>query len=756
MKNRLYSVGLILAASVAFSPTVVAQELEEIVVTAQRRAQDMQDVPIMVSAFTRDAVRDLGWNDVTLVAHQTPNLQIKYSWGNSMPAYTIRGVGMNSFQASDQSSVALFIDDVFQTSMVSMGAHLYDIERVEVLKGPQGTLFGRNTNGGAVNYLTRAPSQESEGFMRVDYGSYDRIEVETAVGGAINDNWSARLSGFTVQQGEGWVHDRVSGKDVGEVNITAGRAQLLYEPSEDFSARFILFGSQDSSHPVYFQHIGTNAIGGGGSCQAMMEGRIDPFTCVDALGYSDTDGDPYAGDYTNAPNTHIDADMRLDNTNIGATVIIDKTFETFDLTSVSHWQSYDRWQPKESDGNPALFVDFLFASDVSAVSQEIRLTSTTESNFNWILGASIAKDSAEENPHRIGYLDDLGVRFGLTYKQERLNAAVFGQGIWELSDKLRLEVGGRFLYDDVDFYARTYIDVGGGGVNDEVVEFVVAGCPDPAGVIPLDCALDDTAFTGKIGLDYSVDDDTMIYGSIATGYKPGGFNGGLNTNSELYTPYQEETVTALELGIKTDLLDGRAQLNAAAFSYDYKGLQAATPRPAQNQAGVLNFLTNLAAADISGAEAEFRVLVTENIELNLGASILNTKNNDPGANFDGPWGQSERRLANAPKNSFNAALAWNVPNSDGSSWRFFTDYVYEGDHWKQIVNVKALMVNQSLWNARATWTSADEKWSLSAYGKNLSDTVYIMDDLGAGVALGWGVQVVGMPRTWGISARYEF
>jgi iron complex outermembrane receptor protein len=344
----------------------------------------------------------------------------------------------------------------------------------------------------------------------------------------------------------------------------------------------------------------------------------------------------------------------------------------------------------------------------------------------------------------------------LRYKQERFNAGLYAQGVWQLSDQWRLEVGGRAVYDDVDFAATTYIDIDPDPVG--VTELVVAGCPDPAGVIPLDCQLDETAVTGKIGLDWSPNDDLLIYGSVSSGYKPGGFNGGLNTNSELYTPFDEEEVIALELGLKVTLWDGRAQLNAAIFDYDYEGLQASTARPAQNQAGVLTFLTNLETADISGAEAEFRVMLSDNVELNLGASVLDTKNNDPGANFDGPYdfNDSPRKLANAPESTFNIALGWDIPMGNGSRIRLFTDYNYEGDHYNQIVNARALETTNSLWNARVTWFSPNENLSVALYGKNLTDEVYRVDDLGAGGGLGWGVLVNGMPRTYGIGAVYSF
>ena len=229
---------------------------------------------------------------------------------------------------------------------------------------------------------------------------------------------------------------------------------------------------------------------------------------------------------------------------------------------------------------------------------------------------------------------------------------------------------------------------------------------------------------GKIGLDWSPNDDLLIYGSVSTGYKPGGYNGGLVTNSAVYLPFDEEEVIALEIGLKATLMDGRAQLNVAVFDYDYKGLQASTAR--DTATGVLTFLTNLDDASISGAEAEFRVKLTENLELNLGASVLDTKNEDPGANFDGPYdfNNSPRKLANAPENSFNAALGWDSPLSNGSRFRLFTDYNYEGDHFNEIENSLALETTNSLWNARVTWFSADENLSLALYGKNLADKLY--------------------------------
>jgi iron complex outermembrane receptor protein len=269
-----------------------------------------------------------------------------------MPVYTIRGVGMNSFQASDTSSVGLYVDDVFQTSVATMGAFLYDIDRVEVLKGPQGTLFGRNTNGGAINYLTKAPSMESsDGYVRADYSRFNRIELEAAFGGPISDNWAARGSFMTIQQSDGVVYDRTSGTDIGEVDIWAVRGQLLYQPSDDFSVRAIVFASTDQSQPVYFQHFGTlDGAFSATPCQAFREGRLDPNTCFDLLGYSDTDGDPYAGDYTDDFDTEINSKAHLDNENVGATLHIDKAFGNMDFRSVTSFQTYDRFQPKESDG----------------------------------------------------------------------------------------------------------------------------------------------------------------------------------------------------------------------------------------------------------------------------------------------------------------------------------------------------------------------------------------------------------------------
>ena len=742
--------------------------IEEIVVTAQKRAQSIQDVHISMNAFDADDIKDLGWTDITQVANQSPNLDIKYTWGNSMPVYTIRGVGMQSFQASDTPSVGLFIDEVFQTSVAVMGAHLYDIERVEVIKGPQGDVFGRNTNGGAVSYFTRKPSREVEGYVRNDYGKWDRWEFEAAVGGPLSDTLSGRVSLMSIQQGDGWVYNRTTGNDVGEVDILSGRLQLLWEPADDLSLNFKLFASRDRSQPVYFQHVGyrDKANPFGGVCQAFLENRLDPETCVDYGGYSDTDGDPFAGDYTNDPSTYINENETLKNDNIGVTITLEKDFNNFSLLSVSSYQDYDRWQPKESDGTPALYVDFLFTSQIWAFSHEFRLTSDLDGPFNWILGANYSRDEVAELPGRIGYLDEFPPSPGraeLTYEQDRENLAGYGQVTWDIAEQWRLSAGGRVVRDDVTFTQSVVFDLPSFGLT--LSNMLPRTIVDVDGnTVELDGKTDDTAFTWRVALDYVPNDDILVYASVATGIKPGGFNGGLNLNPSQYRPFDKEEVTGYELGFKATFAEGRANFNVAAFTYDYEGLQAVAVFRDDQRNITTTGLDNLAAADVKGLESELHWRPLDSLDIKLGLALLDTKNNDPRANFDGPLGDSPRKLANSPEMSFNASLGYEIPLNSGGRVRLFGDYYYQGDHFKQIVNINTQEISQNQLNARITYIAPSGKWDLGIWGKNLTDELWVTDTLddpgrlGATgpLGLGWGVWVYGPPRSFGASFNWRW
>lgn len=749
--KKAVMVGLFLASG--FVPSALAQ-LEEVIVTATKRAESVQSVGMAIDAYSADKMAELGWTDITQVANQSPNLDIKYAWGNSMPIYTIRGVGMNSFQASDTPSVGLFIDEIFQSSIATMGAQLFDMERVEVLKGPQGALFGRNTNGGAVSYFSKRPSQETEGFIRADIGKYNRIEIEGGAGGALTDTLSARLSFMSIQQGEGWVYDRTSGDDIGEVDLTSLRLQFLWEPSEDTSVNLKMFTNRDRSQPVYFEHIGFWTPGAPGTfCGSYAaSGQPDPGDCVDVLGYSDTDNDPYAGDYTNRPDTPINSNAVLENDGKGLTLSIEHSLGGMSLTSLTSYQTYDRYQPKESDANPGLFVDFLFASDISAFSQEIRLASNNDSGFNWIAGVVYAKDDVEESPPRIGYLDDyIGLRARLVYDQGRDSSSVYAQGEWELSEALTLTAGVRYIEESLDFTKEiAFLLPPNFGVENRLV---LATVPDLN--LGVDGKLDSEEITWRLQLDYQMSDQVLLYASASTGFKGGGFNGGLATNPRLSIPFLPEEVFALEAGFKSMLLDRTLRLNGAVFVYDYEGLQAATPKVDEVLGTPLNFLTNLEAADVSGLELDVEWMPTNNLTLGLGLGYLDTENNDPGLNFNGPFGNSPRVLPNAPEINFNATLQYDVPMESGATLRFFTDYVWQDEHYKEIVNNLEVEA-QALWNARMSWMSADGSWSASLWGKNLADEVYRVDTLTDPIGSGWGVYVNGMPRTFGVTARYNW
>lgn len=755
------------AVSAAFmASTVFAQDpgaaserpLDVIVVTAQKRAQSIQDVGLAITAFSADSLRELGITDVTQVAMLSPNVDIKFTWGNSMPVFTIRGVGMNSFQASDTASVGLFIDEVFQSSLVFMGPQLFDMERVELLRGPQGALFGRNTNGGAVNYLSRRPTDELEGFVRVDYGRFDRLEVEGGVGGPISESVSGRVSINAIQQNDGYVRNRMTGKDLGEVDIFSGRAQLLFQPQEDLDILFKAYGSRDRSQPSRFKHIafwnpGATAATpiGDRLCPSYRTGSPDQNECVDALGYSDPDRSPWSGDYTDRADTPINDRMKLNNDIWGATLNVEKALDTFAFTSISSWQRAERFQPKESDANPLLFVDLTFASDITAWSQEFRLMSSTDSPFQWVVGAIYADDRVKEDPPRVIYADDfLGIRASVVYDQKRTAAAGYVQLDWDVSDKWQLSAGGRLIREEIEFASEVAFLF---PPDFAMPGFVVSRLPfEP---LDLDGKLKTDDYAFRLAANYRVSDEILLYASYSRGFKGGGFNGGLVTNPTLYRPFDPEIVYASEIGLKAEFLDSRLILNTAAFIYDYKGLQAATPRPDPVTGTPLNFLANLDSADIKGFEAELLLRPNAFVDASFGLGYLDTKNKDPGVNFDGPFGTSPRELPNAPQWSLNGVVGLNIPMQNGYSARVTTDASWVSSHYKEIVNNLEIS-SQYLWNARATLVTPREKLSFALFVQNITNRAYVMDTLTDPLGSGWGVYVYGMPRTWGVSIAYDF
>lgn len=734
--------------------------VDELIVTANKREQSVQDVSLAISAYSAEAIADRGLTDITQIAQYSPNVDVKYAWGNSMPIYTIRGVGMNSFQASDTPSVGLFIDEVFQTSLVTMGPQLFDAERIEVLRGPQGALFGRNTNGGAVSYFSKRPSQEFDALARLDYGSFKRLELEAAVGGPLTENLSGRLSMLTVQQGEGLYKNRTTGATVGEVDTLAARGQLLFKPSDDLSVLFKAFASRDRSQPVYFQHVGFWNRGATAStpaasrfCPAFQNGQLnagvggtDPSACFDVLGYSDRDGDPYAGEYTNRPDTPINDHAKLKNDIWGLTLTVNKEFSFGSLTSISAYQHADRVQPKESDANPKLFLDLVFGSAIESWSQDIRLMSNDDGRLRWIVGGSIAGDKVSESPARIIYADDyLGFRPRVEYTQDRKAYSIFAQGDFALTDQLNLSAGIRGIREDISFESQVSFLF---PPNFTQPGTVVSTCPSPA--LKLDCKLETKDYAGRLAIEYKPTSDVMLYASYSRGFKGGGFNGGLVTNATLYRPFDPEIVLAKEIGLKAQVFDGRMIFNAAAFTYEYQGLQAATPRPDPVTGTPLNFLANLADASIKGAEVEIRLRPIEHLDASLGVGWLDTKNNDPGVNFNGFVGRSPRVLPNSPEFSVNASVSYDISINDKYDLRLHTDYSWEDEQYKEIVN-SLLVPAQSVWNARITLSDTSGAWKFSAYAKNLLDDVNVVDTLTDPGVSGWGVIVYGQPRTLGVS-----
>jgi len=413
-------------------------QIEEIIVTAQKREQNLSDVSVAVTVFTGDDIRQQRLGQPIDLAAQAPNLNINETFGNSITNVSIRGLGLNDYAVNNNPAAGIYIDEVYLVSPAMLGFQLFDLERVEVLKGPQGTLYGRNTTAGAMKFISRKPTEEYEGHLSADYGRYDHFILEGALGGKIAQGLTGRVAVQTSQRNDGFQLNRATGGKVGEIDRTAWRGLLNWRPSEALDILLNVHGGVDKSDTLLVK--------------------------VDNLFTPEDDGiaDPYSSAAGN--------DTELDNENYGVSLTINWDLsDHLALTSVTGYEDYERSHDEDRDGSALVHLDGLFLNEIEQVSQELRLT-YTGAHLVLIGGVFYGRDEVSTRDN----FDTTDLPFPFTfvgneYSQDADSYAAFGHAEWQLHEDWKFIAGLRYTEEDKEFKdAFTFADFGRTGIEGQI------------------------------------------------------------------------------------------------------------------------------------------------------------------------------------------------------------------------------------------------------------------------------------------------
>jgi len=725
-----------LSLSGLFAMPAAAQNegvLEEIIVTAQKREQSLEDVPASVSTISGDTVKDyLGSaENIRALAGRVPSLQIESSNGRTQPRFYIRGLGNIDFDNNANQPVAMVFDEVALENNVLRSLPLYDIERVEVLKGPQGSLFGRNTNAGLIKIDSVKPSFDFGGYAALSYGERNTTGLEFAAGGALTDTLAARVA-FKRQSRDNWIDNLAAGTpgdDFGQFDETALRLLLLWQPSDAFRGLFKVHGfNQDGSHPQIFY---ANAI---------------------------ELGSPGVRPGFNIEQANQDGFATMDLQHKGGSANLEWDFGDSTLTSITAYDSVENFQAADVDGgllsfNPAdigsLGRQVFFnvgtgdgLDDHHQLTQEIRIATDKDGFFSQVGVFYFDED-----------IDVLSRDFEQNYSdivsQKTKSWAIFGQVDIALNDVLNLIVGGRWTNDD------KYLEVKPG-----------AGSPSPADTIDIS----DDYFNWDVALNLTPNDDISWYGRVSNASRGPVTLGRFGFTSSADT----ETSNAVEIGFKSTLLDGRARWNAAAYHFRNDDHQLTATGGAFNA----NQLLNANHVNGDGIETDFEILLTDNFRLVANASWNDTAIEDGNLRDDlcgsnptctgldpvvgsrvGPFGPvtevsiNGNPLPRSPEWIANLILQYDMPMNSGATVYFNTDWNYRSESNIFLHrSVEFVAEKRTLGGLRVGYRSSNGKWDLAFVGRNITNEI-VVDGAINFLNL---TAFVNEPRYWGGEFRYDF
>ena len=707
-----------LAIAVSVSPNLLAQgQLEEVIVTAQKRVQSAQNVPIAITALSGDFIENKNILAVKDLQNFTPGLRIAQQ-DSAKTFIRIRGVGSSKFDVGSSGSVGVFIDEIYLPRFSGADIGLIDLERVEVLKGPQGTLFGRNTAAGAISVWSRRPTQETEAYLEAGVGNEDSYLVRGAWSGAVSDKTSMRFS-LGQQQDGGFQKNTLTGTPDDRDNATA-RLQVQYDASDTLTILASLQYSEREQDAMLQKNI---ALGTGGPILPLLISPLVSATAND--------------DFREYPVTH---DGGFESDSLYSSLRIEKEFETFQLVATTGYLDGDSTIINDFDSNDVNVGLSTFEENYDTFSQEIRLAGE-----NWLGGVYYYMDDAYSD-YKFSWLEDSfidllhpGVEDNGPIDIETTAWAVFGEYTFDLTEKLSFTLGGRYSVDKIDFTLQGITNAP--GIPPTVADFTYSEDKDW------------DSFDPKIAFTYQLNDDILTYLTYTEGYKAGGIQFTASTEAVAREVFDPEELSAYEFGIKSELLENTLRLNASVFYYDYQDLQVQRVDTSLSGGLPIAFTSNAAESEITGFEFDMNWVPLEGLDIRFAYAYLDTEYND----FIGPGGEdfSGNPLPSSPENTvigsvdYTATVGGGWMVSVGTDWTWIDEFNFDvtddDEHTKG--------GDYTLGAARLAFISPDDHWTIAAFVNNLTDEEYYSQKTRRNSEV---LAAAGDGRRYGLRVRYDF
>ncbi len=745
-QTRIIQVFVSLLTLVMVAPANAQSVLEEVIVTAQKREQSVEDVGITINSFSSEDIQNLGLRTVTDVALVTPGVGQAGSFAGQSLTFAIRGVTQQDFAFHVEPPVAIYIDEGYFAANNAYGVGLFDLERVEVLKGPQGTLFGRNATGGLVSVSSRKPTEEVEGFIDVGYASYNNPRVEAAVGGPISDKVQARIAGI-YESRDGWLENlSPTGDDLGGHDTYGIRGHLQFQPNE--AINILLTGSYndvDQSWGPYTTFPSVSTLDANGIPNNVDTGAAD-----------------VAPGFVSAPRSNID-DLEI-NANQGrddggyfrvgsGTARIDADLGWAELTSVTDYKDTEIKLLLDNDAGPNNTITSIAKAKIETFSQELRLFKEFDRARLTTGFYYLNLDAREQESFQILYSLG-GVATNAPTQVETDSYSLFGQYEYDLNEQWTLIAGMRATREEKDYIYRADVHALNGSTNDAEADIG----PVLLTARSFEDSNDDWLWTWKLQAEYRPNDDMMFYVGYNRGTKAGSWNApfaGGATPADPDVPYGEERLDSYEGGAKLTLMDNRAQLNASVFYYDYDDFQSFT---------FVNFatVTTNVEADAVGAEVDLHIVPTEALDLRFGAAYTDFTVKDAVLSnlalvLSGtPSVTADREPPFTSKFTAFAIARYTVPLA-GGALTLQGDIKYNDGFNYSVTNFEQSDSGDfTHLGMRVSWLSPSEEWEVAFWGKNLTDERHKTVGFDGADALGWTETGYNLPRWFGGSVSYRF